>query len=210
MLRAQLGGAVRPKTSPPREPSSIACLDSSTSDPRFVTLRAGWLHANGQSSQARAMLEQALRDRPDDPALLSALGHILLEGMSTPGTASGGATDGALKALAEKLAPVSRTANQDHLVAIVQARRGALALAMAHEKRALSRDENCVRCRVLLAELYDLRGHPANALAQAQLAEGLLRDGRRVPQLSRADPYVSGEADRPGRGQEPAQVIVPG
>jgi tetratricopeptide (TPR) repeat protein len=151
-------------------------------DPRFVTLKAGWLHAGGQSSQARAMLEQALRDRPDDPALLSSLGRILLKPPADASTAP--AADSTLKPLAEKLARVSRTAAHDHLVAMVHARQGALAMAMAHEKRALSRNENCVPCRVFLAELYDLRGQPANALAQAQLAEGLLREGRKVPELA--------------------------
>jgi hypothetical protein len=176
MLRAQLWG----RGSPEDLAAAGAELDRVPgqfhADPRFIALRAGWLHENGQSPQARALLEQALRDRPDDPTLLSSLGHILLDG--APGAA------GTLKPLAEKLARVSQSAAHDHLVATIYASQLALALAMAHEKRALSRDENCVQCRVFLAELYNLRGDPANALAQALLAEGLLYDGRRIPELT--------------------------
>jgi hypothetical protein len=182
LLRAQLRGRGDPEEIAAAGAELDRVPGQFQSDSRFVTLRAGWLHANGQPSQARAMLEQALGNQPDDPALLSSLGHILLEPAAAAGTV--GAPDDTLKTLAERLARVARTAAHDHLVAVLHARQGSLALAMAHEKRALSRDGNCIHCRVFLAELYDRRGELGNALAQAQLAESLLYDGRRVPELS--------------------------
>jgi hypothetical protein len=149
--------------------------------PEFALLNAGLLTADGQWPRARTLLEAALRSWPDDPRLLSSLGHVLLGLAETEKTPE--AIDGALKPLAERLAPLSRTAAQDDLLARVRARQGAMAMAMAHEKRAVSRDPNCAHCLAFLAELFDRRGQPAVAAAHAELAQGLLHEGLRIPEL---------------------------
>jgi hypothetical protein len=182
LLRAQLWnwGTVEGRAAGGAELDRIP--SSFHTEPQFVLNKAGWLHAGQKTTQAEGLLREALRARPDDPQLMTALASILLATIDSK-TASGD-PDATLQPLAEKLARVSQTAVQDHLVAMVHARKGALAIAMAHEKRAISRNPNCVPCLAFLADLQDRRGQLASALTTALLAEGLLHEGARWPELS--------------------------
>jgi hypothetical protein len=170
--------------------------------PKFLMMKAAWLEAGKRATEARVLLESALKAHPDDPRLLNAMGYALLG--TVEGKAATADAEAALQKVADQLAPLARTAAQDHLIAKARARKGALALAMAHEKRAISRDPNCIQCLASLAELFDRRGLVADALAAALLADGLLLEGKRPPELSeqiqryRAK-LAGGPSARPGK-----------
>jgi len=152
------------------------------SRPEFVVMRASWSRFGGQANDARALLEAALQAHPEDPKLLNALGYTLLGTVEKD--AANADAEAALQVVADKLEPLARTAAQDHLIAKTRARKGALARAMAHERRAISRDPNCVPCLASMAELFDRRGQVADALATALLADGLTLEGQRPPELA--------------------------
>ncbi len=124
--------------------------------PEFLMMKAAWLEAGKRATEARVLLESALKAHPDDPRLLNAMGYALLG--TVEGKDATADAEAALQKVADQLAPLARTAAQDHLIAKARARKGALALAMAHEKRAISRDPNCIQCLASLAELFDRRG----------------------------------------------------
>jgi tetratricopeptide (TPR) repeat protein len=166
------------------------------STPQFVVMRASWSMFGGQATEARALLEAALQAHPEDPRLLNALGYTLLSTVAKD--AANADAEAALQLVVDKLEPLARTAAQDHLIARARARKGALARAMAHGRRAISRDPNCVQCLASMAELFDRRGLVADALATALLADGLALEGNRLPELTeqiqRYQAKLAGEA----------------
>jgi hypothetical protein len=151
--------------------------EKSWRDPRFVLFRAYWLNEEGDSAKAEQVLREALRELPDDPRLLNALGYVLLD-------VQRGTTLEELAPIAAKLAPHANTAMQFHLLARCSELKRALLAGLAYEKRAIALDPGCLTCRSFVAEILDQRGDLRGALDVALLTEGLLRDGARSPSLS--------------------------
>ena len=177
--------------------------------PEFLMMKAAWLEAGKRRPPRHdVLLESALKAHPDEPRLLNAIG--LLAAGTVEGKAATADAEAALQKVADQLAPLARTAAQDHLIAKARARKGALALAMAHEKRAISRDPNCVQCLASLAELFDRRGLVADALAAALLADGLLLRGKTPARAVRARSSVTGPSwpadPAPGQARTSARL----
>jgi tetratricopeptide (TPR) repeat protein len=203
-----------------------AASDFDPSDPDFALIAAYRKLSDEGPGAAAESLQPALSRHPDDPRLWSALGWLTLK---SGGAHCLSAEDGKrLDSIASRLDPIAASAAQLDLLAHASAKSAKLDDALAFEKRALELDPSCVDCRAEAANvLYDMRRF-REALATAQLAQGLAGEGTPSPGLStliekagrrldedaaasrgpRSAALVdSGSGEHPGNGRLPPEVI---
>jgi len=139
--------------------------------PGAAMLSAYWDYVAEDHSAAERTLKDALTARPDDPRLLNALGWVELHANSKTTTAA------ALVPVAEKLAPLAKTAAEFDLLARNSALHDDIDGALAYEKRAIAADASCYQCFSQAAGLLAEKGALREALQAATLALGLVPEG---------------------------------
>jgi tetratricopeptide (TPR) repeat protein len=171
------------------------------SNPEFALVAAFWLLGEKKKDQAEATVRQALAAHPDDPRLWNALGEISTLGGSERCLAP--AARESFRSIAERLAPIARSAAQFHLLARAKVATGESDAALDYERRALRLDPSCVGCLMEVADISYDQGRFREAFDAATRARGLtLERGSQWPEIRRLMEKAKGrlqEASAPDR-----------
>jgi hypothetical protein len=149
--------------------------------PELSLVKAAWAISGKDFEEAEHVMSRFADSK--DPRVLNGAGWTKLQAMSGRSKVQATEIERELGPIAKRLAPVANRAAHFDLLAHYSEAAGDLDGALAHEKRAVALDPQCVACLGFSAHLFDKKGKPWQALDLATFAAGLLPEGTHSSEL---------------------------